>query len=59
MNVRSHSHPGAYWRERFVAIAREAAAAMPRYRGRSLAGIRTRLSGAAPGRRFPAAAARP
>ena len=59
MNVRPLSRTGAYWRARFVAIAREAEAAMPRYRGGSLAGIRPRLSGAAPARRFEAAAARP
>lgn len=59
MNVRPLSRTGAYWRERFVAIAREAEAAIPRFRGRSRAGVRPRLSGAAPGRRFAAAAARP
>jgi hypothetical protein len=58
MNVRPLSRTGACWRERFVAIAREAESAIPRYRGRSCAGIRPRLSGAVPGRGFAAAAAR-
>jgi hypothetical protein len=59
MNVRPLSRTGASWRERFIAIAREAEAAIPRYRGRSRAGIRPRHSGAAPGGRFAAFAARP
>jgi hypothetical protein len=59
MNVRPLSRTGAHWRARFVAIAREAEAAMPRFRGRSSAGIRPRLSGAAPERRLAAIAPRP
>jgi hypothetical protein len=59
MNVKPLSRTGAYWRERFLAIAREAEAALPRVRGRSRAGIRLRLSGIAPERRFAALAARP
>ena len=59
MNLRPLSRTGACWRERFVAIAREAEAAIPRDLGRSRAGIRPRLSGAAPGRRFAAGTARP
>jgi hypothetical protein len=59
MNVRPLSRTGAYWRARFLAIAREAEAAIPRYRGGSRAGVRPRLSGAAPAGRFAASAARP
>jgi hypothetical protein len=59
MNVRPLSRTGACWRARFLAIAREAQAAVPRDRGGSRAGIRPRLSGAAPVGRFAASAARP
>jgi len=59
MNPRTSSRPGAYWRERFVAIAREAQAALARPRGAIRVGIRPRLAGAAALRRFAAPHARP
>jgi hypothetical protein len=58
MNPRSSPRPGAHWRERFVAIAHEAQAALARPHGRSRVGIRPRLAGAAPERRFAAPHAR-
>jgi hypothetical protein len=54
MNPRTSSRSGAHWRERFVAIAREAQAAIARPHGRSRVGIRPRLGGAAAERRFAA-----
>ena len=54
MNPRTSSRPGAHWRERFVAIAREAQAAIAGAHGRIHVGIRPRLAGAAAERRFAA-----
>jgi len=54
MNARSPSSPGAQWRERFIAIAREVPSAIARPAGRSRVGIRPRPAGAAPVARFSA-----
>ncbi|HXZ49804.1 MAG TPA: hypothetical protein VEG27_12315 [Usitatibacter sp.] len=58
MNLRPPSRPGAFWRERFVAIALEAQASAPRPHAGGGARIRPRLAGAAAERRFGAASPR-
>lgn len=58
MSPRTSFRPGAQWRERFIAIAREAEAAGKRPHGRSHVGIRPRLGGSAAERRFAASGAR-
>ena len=58
MNIRSTSRPGAFWRERFVAIALMAQAAAPHARAAIGVRIRPRLAGAAAERRFGSASFR-
>ena len=58
MNIRTSSRPGAFWRERFVAIALKAQAAAPRAHLVGGVRIRPRLAGAAAERRFGSASFR-
>jgi hypothetical protein len=57
MNMRNASETGSWWRQRFVAIARQNESARPLPRPGAVR-IRPALAGAATARRFGSAAAR-
>jgi hypothetical protein len=58
MNMRNASETGSWWRQRFVAIARQAETARPHPRP-GVVRIRPGLPGAVTARRFGSAIARP